>query len=311
MKTLLLLSLLLTAHASACINVEGTALDGSAGTDGGYSPARILQAILNKTPEQRAEEFLHARNHHSQDTFSEKEHEGVQEVLKGNPARAITLFKQIETEHPGRYSTAANLGTAYELNGELENALTWIREGIARNDKSHYGTEWLHVEILKTRIKLREDPDYLRQNHVVSLPDSYSRSSIIRIADDTRSIDEIGLAIFYQLKERILFVKPPDPVVADLLFTLAHIKARTTTLESALGLLSMSADYGSANPAQLTVTIAQFERTILHRQIKKWSLISLGILAGIFLLYLAWRKKCFFLTRSAYDKHRTAASPQL
>src|SRR5215217_9496488 len=119
MKTLLPLSLLLTAHATACINIEGTTLDGSSGTDGAYSPAPILQAILNKTPEQRAQEFLHARNHHSQDTFSEKEHEGVQEVLKGNPARAITIFKQIETDHPGRYTTAANLGTAYELNGEL------------------------------------------------------------------------------------------------------------------------------------------------------------------------------------------------
>lgn len=311
MKTLLLLSLLLTVHASACINMEGTALDGSSGTDGGYSPARILQAILNKTPEQRAEEFLHARSHHSQNTFSEKEHEGVQEVLKGNPARAITIFKQIETEHPGRYTTAANLGTAYELNGELENALTWIREGIARNDKSHYGTEWLHVEILKTRIKLKEDPDYLRQNHVISLPDSYSWSSNIRVGDDTRTIGEIGLAIFYQLKERILFVKPPDPVVADLLFTLAHIKSRTTTLESALGLLTMSTDYGYTNPAQLAATSAQYERTILHRQIKKWSLISLGILAGIFFLYHVWRKKCFFLTRAAYDKHRSATSPQL
>ncbi|RYD41761.1 MAG: tetratricopeptide repeat protein [Verrucomicrobiaceae bacterium] len=310
MKTLLiLLALLLTHPATACINVDGTSIDGSVGSfDGVLHYDQTLKAVLHETPEEQAALLQTRYQNPPENPFSRKELEGVVHILRGNPAQAITIFKELEVDRPGQYSTAANLGTAYELNGELENALTWIRQGLVRNNNSHHDTEWLHVEILKTRIKLREDPDYLRQNHVINLPDTYIFSSPVRIGDDTRAVSDIQSAILHQLKERILFVKPPDSVVADLLFTLGQITAHTMNLESSLGLLNMSSDYGYANPAQLTATISQYERTILYRQSKKWVLISLGVITGLGLLYLGWRKKIFFLSSKSNRAHRAATT---
>jgi Flp pilus assembly protein TadD len=54
--------------------------------------------------------------------------------------KAREVLVEAERLHPGNYQVAANLGTAYELLGDDENALVWIRKGIERNPDSHYGT---------------------------------------------------------------------------------------------------------------------------------------------------------------------------
>lgn len=44
---------------------------------------------------------------------------------------AIQLYLHIEKMTPGRYATASNLGTAYELSGQNTLALQWIRTAVA------------------------------------------------------------------------------------------------------------------------------------------------------------------------------------
>src|SRR5262245_36666098 len=64
-------------------------------------------------------------------------------VYKGETAKAIEILTEVEKEKPGEYIVAANLGTAYELHGDLASAHKWISEAIKRNANAHYGTEWL------------------------------------------------------------------------------------------------------------------------------------------------------------------------
>ncbi len=71
---------------------------------------------------------------------------------------AVKFLEASEKKRPGRYQTAANLGTAYELTGNLVQARRWIKEGIARDPSSHEGTEWLHLRILDARLALTQDP---------------------------------------------------------------------------------------------------------------------------------------------------------
>jgi hypothetical protein len=73
-------------------------------------------------------------------------------------SEAVVLLEQIEEEKPGLYVTAANLGTAYELSGDDEKALEWIRKGIERNPNAHERSEWLHVRILEAKLTLKKDP---------------------------------------------------------------------------------------------------------------------------------------------------------
>lgn len=128
------------------------------------------------------------------------------------PAEAIPVLVALEKKAPGLYATAANLGTAYELVGDLPPALTWIKEGVARIPQSHDGTEWLHLAILVTRMKLQADPSWLEKHSVLD-------------AVGPKTAEDTVRAISYQLNERLHFVSPPGPVVCDLFYQAAlHLK---------------------------------------------------------------------------------------
>lgn len=60
------------------------------------------------------------------------EHRAVALLHLGRASEAVALLAGIERTHPGSYVTAANLGTAYELAGNNEVALKWIRQAIRR-----------------------------------------------------------------------------------------------------------------------------------------------------------------------------------
>jgi tetratricopeptide (TPR) repeat protein len=171
-------------------------------------------------------------------------------VHLGRVKEAIPILEEAEANYPGEYFTAANLGTAYELNGENRKALEWIREGINRKSESHYGTEWLHVKILEAKLAMETDPDWLRKHSVLGA-DFRAGENARRpktLATDhlgqQKSLAEIEDALVYQLHERLEFVKPPDPVVADLLFDLSNVLALTRTAEHAKAIHELSRSYG-------------------------------------------------------------------
>lgn len=142
-------------------------------------------------------------------TFPKRIDYTVALIRLGRAADAIVELEAIEQAFPGQYATAANLGTAYELVGKPADALTWITRGIERNPTSHKGTEWLHVAILKAKLKLNANPAWLTQHSVLD-------------EADARPASEVLLAIEYQLNERLVFVQPEDAVVCDLFYQAAQ-----------------------------------------------------------------------------------------
>ncbi|MEO5913365.1 MAG: hypothetical protein ABIS50_03970 [Luteolibacter sp.] len=301
---ILLIAFLLSIPADACMWVDGTTLDGGTRTIGGLSPAKMLRLSLNSSPEDKLDELIEARreDHKDADTWSELE--GVRKVITGDYDQAITIFNESEAKFPGRYSTAVNLGTAYELKGELNLALKWISEGIRRNPDSHMGTEWLHVEILKARMKLKENPDYLREHHVIELPESFSATSSFKIDGDSHTGDDVRDALEYQLRERMIFVKPPDPIVADLLFTFGQVEGRTNVVESGMQLMEMAREYGFPNPELIAEATKQYEWAFTLRKTRRIIYIILAISALAAFLILAYRKEWFFLTGAAHRRHQ-------
>jgi hypothetical protein len=131
-------------------------------------------------------------------------------VHLGRVRPAIDVLLTLEKQRPGAYTTAANLGTACELSGELEAAVTWIGRGIERNPQSHQGTEWLHLAILRAKINLQTDATWLSQHTVLE-------------GNENRPAAEVARAIEYQLHERLHFVKPTDAVVCDLFYQAARL----------------------------------------------------------------------------------------
>jgi hypothetical protein len=132
------------------------------------------------------------------------------------------MLLAVEEAYPDKAIVAANLGTALELSGDNEEALRWIRVGVDRDPKEHYGTEWLHVMILEAKIALAKDPGWLAEHSVLGLDFGTQPRPLMPAS---MPLDESGKprtananfsAITYQLMERAKFVGRRDAIVADL-----------------------------------------------------------------------------------------------
>lgn len=173
-------------------------------------------------------------------------------VLQGKYPLAIELLEGIEKEKPGEYIVAANLGTAYELAGDNAKARFWIQEALKRNPNSHYGTEWLHVRILDAKMALEKDPAWLASNSVlgVDFGSAPKPEAPFRWPKGINGGTAM-MALAFQLRERMGFVPPPDPIVADLLFDYGNLLAIQMSAEHGLAVYDLAATYKPAKAERL------------------------------------------------------------
>lgn len=287
------LVLLSSVYSLGCGWVNGTTIDGQWVERSGrflYLHDESLRSSLDSTPRQKL--------HYFQESLSDKEQENnitkaVLLMLDGNYEVSIQQLLIEEKVHNKSYEVATNLGTAYELSGDNVNALKWIQEGINRNPDSHYGTEWLHVKILETKLKLQDNPVYLKSHHVIDF-NEYAY-------EDPRYIKDI----LYQLRERMLFVKPKDTVVADLLYSYALANANDGGfLEYSIDLLELSEEYGYLNSQELAAKKKEYQKMIDHVAfIKNLKIALYVVIFPLLFLFIAYKKKWFFLTRKAQQAY--------
>jgi hypothetical protein len=177
---------------------------------------------------------------------------------------------RIEQTNPGLYATATNLGTAYELAGKNEHALSWIRAGMRRNPQSHEGSEWVHAAILETKLAMARNPNWLRTHSVLGLdfgtgtiprmPSRFPRNNTGKTVD----ADEAEHAILVQMAERLQFVSPPDAIVGDLLFDYANLLMLTETMESAAAIYKLALRYDTPRAALAQQRLAH-ARSLVNR----------------------------------------------
>jgi tetratricopeptide (TPR) repeat protein len=165
-------------------------------------------------------------------------------VYDGQYERAKQIFIYIESKKPGLYNTAANLGTTYELLGMNDSAYYWIKKAMRINPNSHGGSEWIHLKILEAKIKAKGDEKYLWAHSILSL--DFGRN------EKPENINKLDLEklreqIHIQLEERMSFIKPKDPVVAQLLFDLGNLSAMTLDVKSGLEIFAVAERYGYAS----------------------------------------------------------------
>jgi tetratricopeptide (TPR) repeat protein len=160
-------------------------------------------------------------------------------ALKKQYDESARIYLQIEQMFPGRYSTASNLGTVYELMGQNENALQWISKAVAIDPQSHKGSEWLHVNILKAKI---QGDTAVNSKFLLGTDFGDGVSPTTQL--DFKELIRLRDALYYQLNERVTFVKPPDKIVALLLFNLADIAWLTEEQNDALAVYGKAKEYG-------------------------------------------------------------------
>jgi hypothetical protein len=189
--------------SSACINTFAS---------------QIMEARGNKNDALVAELAALAEKEYRESPTLEKTNDAaVARILTGRMPEGIQLLRDLEKRQPGNAIVAANLGTALELSGADEEALTWIRESVLRDPQEHQGSEWVHVKILEAKLAMKADPTWLRRNSVMGWSEGQ------RLPLDERSRPRSPRAMFeaigYQIMERIQFVNAPDPILGDLSLT--------------------------------------------------------------------------------------------
>ena len=166
-------------------------------------------------------------------------------AYNGQLIKAKRIFLDIESKYPGLYQTAANLGTTYELLGKNDSALLWIRKAISINPDSHEGSEWIHLKILEAKIKAKGDSKYLWTYNILSL--DFGDNEVPKLPPNIDLL-KISKDLFHQLEERMTFVKPKDPIVAQLLYNLGNAIAIRDDVTSALQIYKVAEEYGYSTP---------------------------------------------------------------
>ncbi|NJM81043.1 MAG: hypothetical protein HC854_18125 [Flavobacterium sp.] len=123
--------------------------------------------------------------------------------------------------------------------GDNEKALTWIIKAIEIDPTSHYDSEYIHVNILKSKIK----------NDSISTEDlietSFGFENLPKTSLNSAKLLSLKRAIYYQLNERISFIKPKDKIIATLLYDLANINyLLEAKADIYLELYRMAEEYG-------------------------------------------------------------------
>ena len=299
---MLFIWLAMPGNAGACLWLRGTTIDGrhvETKEDQilGFT-AEGLQRRSALSPQNRKEDIIQLFPE-STDPIDQESDAAVEVLMDGNAPKAVAMLEALEKKHPDRYYTAANLGTAYELSGDDEKALQWILEGIRRNPDSHMKTEWLHARILEIKIKLKSDPAWL-ENHTITEADfSRLRDSSYKLQTRQRPVDAADLhrSLWTQLDARMLFVKPKDPIVAQLLKELALVEAETRLLEQAAIYRQMAVEYGMPR-SELQTQADQWSRIIRQAKsereqppAKYMVSLFLGVVLIILLIWKAMQKK--------------------
>ena len=140
------------------------------------------------------------------------------------------LLENLLKTHPKEYELNANLAVAYELNGQLDTALALLKRSMAINPRSHYDSEWFHLNILESAITLR---DKQLAPHDIS---------VLRIVQDTFN-KKIGYQISHQLRERIPLSQSPNKLLSKAIEECGDYYHAHISLEWAIELYAIAIGY--------------------------------------------------------------------
>lgn len=121
--------------------------------------------------------------------------------------------------------------------------------------ESHDHSEWIHVRILEAKIKGAQfyTTDFL-------LGQNFGTGKVPISKMSNEELNQLSKSLYYQLNERVSFVKPKETIVAQLLFDLGNIAFLLHHYSDALG------DYEQAK-------IYGFDNEIIENRIKEVTLL--------------------------------------
>jgi tetratricopeptide (TPR) repeat protein len=156
----------------------------------------------------------------------------------GKTKEALEILKALYQHFPSEYRIVANLGTAYELNGQPDSALKYIQLDLKLNPEDHKGSEWIHLKILEAELALKKDPQWLKTHTVLQLTEVQKKDPGVQ------------QHLLIQLHERVPFMPGPNELAGSLFVDLGDITAAIGTVAYARGYYRVAKEYyGIKDPA--------------------------------------------------------------
>jgi tetratricopeptide (TPR) repeat protein len=184
-------------------------------------------------------------------------------ILQGKYEEAVKLYIELEKIKPNRYSTASNLGTAYELLGENEKALFWIKKSFEIDPTSHNNSEWLHVNILEAKIK---GGKYVNSDFLITT--NFGQEKEPKTDLSRKTLLKLRTELFFQLNERMSFIKDKNEIVALLLFDLGNLHLLVNSPYEAKETYQSAINYGLEN-SLIKERLRLSEERIKQSKVKK------------------------------------------
>lgn len=209
----------------------------------GFNKNFNYKLIASKLPDLEAE----FQNYHSPYLLSDY---AVFLMKAGKIEESLALLVELNKNLPNEYQIAANLGTAYELNGELDSALFYINRGMELNPDAHEGSEWVHVKILEVKLKQIQDPNYL------------NNTSVLKLAAEQKADYKTRRQLEIQIRERFPFTPGPDEIMASLMLDLGDCYAANLSIEYAKAFYTIAEIYYGTDPA---ITDPKIEKMVALR----------------------------------------------
>lgn len=217
-------------------------------------------------------------------------------ILQKKYKEALQLYFRIEKTNPNRYSTASNIGTIYELIGENEKALKWINKSIKINPKAHKESEWLHAKILEAKINGEK---FYTSEFILGVTFGNEKAPITKL--NKSEIDKLYKSIYFQLNERLSFIKPKEEIAALLLFEIGNLSIIRKEFRKAKAIFDKAKEYGLESDLLderlnyvkehlKTKKIAAKKKTE-EIDLKKTIILSTGIALSLLLIMVMARRK--------------------
>jgi tetratricopeptide (TPR) repeat protein len=219
--------------------------------------------------------------------------------LSNDKENAVKLLEALYQLKPDEYNVVANLGTGYELTGQNEKALEFIRKAVALNPASHFGSEWIHIRILEQKVK--EKPDYTK---IINLGADKNFTKWLNGESYNKEItpDSLMAQIAYQLHERISFIPEPDPIVGQLILDFADLVTVARSISEAKPFYRYAVTYDTSLVAKekerLLEADGKMAEVVLpaatqHRSSNSWwiYIAIAGVVTSAAILYFIRRRK--------------------
>lgn len=211
---------------------------------------------------------------------------------------AISLIERSEQLQAGLYSNAINKATALEMLGRIDEAMEWVDEARERNPQPQAGTEWLQQLILRAKLELRTNRDWLLTNSILGADFGLeAKPNWPRIPDRQTWSMRSRQALLLQLRDRLPTAKKPDPILADLLFDFGNLQVLSSSPATALQAYELAVAFGTAKQSlaelrakQLKAETPQAPLNSRFNQILLLILVGIAF-AGFVRLFLARRNK--------------------